>query len=367
MSDLASGVLIVSGIAAFLALLIELAGRFIADYGECRLRINGQRDLVVKGGSPLLFTLQEEGIFIPSACGGKGTCAYCKVKVTAGGGPVLPTETPFLSADEVENHVRLSCQVKIRGDMEIIIPEELFLVREYETEVERLVDLTGQVKGLFLNILSPEEGIDFKPGQYVQLEVPRYKLSRTAEYRAYSIASSPEERGRLELQIGLFEKGIVSTYVHEYLKVGDRLSIRGPFGDFYLRESDRDILMIATGTGLAPLMSILRHIRAVGSERRITLFFGTRYEGDLYCVDELKELEKTLNDFTYVPTLSREAEDSAWKGERGRVTDLIVKQVADAAAVDVYICGNAEMVESCEEFLRQKHIPPDRIFYDKFT
>ena len=362
-----AGILIISGIAALLAVFIELAGRFIADYGECRLRINGVKDLVVKGGSPLLFTLQEEGIFIPSACGGKGTCAYCKVKVTDGGGPVLPTETPYLSEKELEDQVRLSCQVKVRSDLEIEIPEELFLVGEYETEVDRLVDLTHQVKGVFLKILSPDEGVNFKPGQYVQLEVPKYKLSGTAEYRAYSIASPPHESNILELHIGLFEKGIVSTYVHDYLKQGDRLTVRGPFGDFIYRDTGRDMLLIATGTGLAPLMSILRHIRKVGNKGRITLFFGTQYRKDLYGIDELREMEKTMPFFTFVPTLSREGSDSGWAGERGRVTDLISKRIPKGADIDVYICGNAEMVDSCEDLLAKKKIPLDRIYYDKFS
>lgn len=367
MFSLLSGVLVISGIAALLALLLELADIFIADYGECRVRINRQKELVVKGGTSLLFTLQDEGIFIPSACGGKGTCAYCKVKVLEGGGPVLPTETPYLSEKDLTDHVRLSCQVKVRNDMDIDIPEDLFLVREFQVEVENLIDLTPQVKGVFLKILSPEEGITFQAGQYVQLEVPKYRLSKTAEYRAYSIASSPYDHKRIELHIGLFEKGVVSTYIHEYLKQGDGLAVRGPFGDFFYRDTGRDILLIATGTGLAPLMSILRKIRMDGSRRTITLFFGTQYQKDLYCVDELREMEKSLHAFTYVPTLSREAGDSGWTGERGRVTDLISRRIPEGADLDVYICGNAEMVDSCENLLGRKSIPQNQIYHDKFS
>jgi Na+-transporting NADH:ubiquinone oxidoreductase subunit F len=233
MSELVISLLIISGISAFLALLIEMADSFIANYGECHLLINQKKDLTVKGGSPLLFTLQEEDIFIPSACGGKGTCAYCKVKVLQGGGPVLPTETPYLSEAEIKDGVRLSCQVKVRNDLVLEIPEKLLLIQEYKTRVERINDLTPNIKGIILEIFHPDDGIFFKPGQYIQLEIPKYKRSQGPEYRAFSIASSPRENKKIELYIGLVEKGVVSPYVHEYLKQGDELVIRGPFGDFY--------------------------------------------------------------------------------------------------------------------------------------
>lgn len=360
-------ILIISGISAFLALLIELADYFIANYGECHLLINKKKDLTVKGGSPLLFTLQEEGIFIPSACGGKGTCAYCKVKILQGGGPVLPTETPYLSDVEIRDGVRLSCQVKVRDDLVLEIPEELLLIQEYKTKVESIIDLTPTIKGIVLEIIHPDEGIVFKPGQYIQFEIPKYKLSRGPEYRAFSIASSPSENKKIELYVGLVEKGVVSTYIHHYLKQGDEIVIRGPFGDFYYRDSKRDILMIATGTGLAPIMSLLRYMQEEKIQRKTTLFFGTRTQKDLYFVDELKRLEKELPVFKYIPSLTREAEGSSWQGERGRVTVLLKKYFPEIADCDVYICGNSNMVESCLEFFKEKNIPEDRIYFDKFT
>jgi Na+-transporting NADH:ubiquinone oxidoreductase subunit F len=367
MAELIISIFVVSGIGALLALLLELADRFIADYGDCHIVVNKEKDLVVKGGSPLLFSLQEEGIFIPSACGGKGTCAYCKVKVLEGGGPVLPTETPYLSASEVEDHVRLSCQVKVRNDLSIEIPEELFLIKEFKVKVKSIVDLNPYIKGIILEILSPDEGITYRPGQYIQLEIPKYKSSSGPEFRAFSMASTPEKTKEVELYVGLVEKGIVSTYIHQYLKEGDELLMRGPFGDFYYRESDRDILMIATGTGLAPIMSILRYMRREKIQRNITLFFGTRLEGDLFCIEELKDLAKELPKFSFIPTLSRMPDDSLWKGERGRVTALIEQRIPDGANLDVYICGNPEMVDSCLEILKAKGIPEGQIYFDKFS
>jgi Na+-transporting NADH:ubiquinone oxidoreductase subunit F len=367
MSQLIFSILIISGIGALFALLLELADAFIANYGECRISINREKELVVEGGNPLLFSLMEEGIFIPSACGGKGTCAYCKVKVLEGGGPILPTETPYLTEEEQAENVRLSCQVKVRNDLVIELPAELFLIKEFKVKVDRIIDLTPFINGVTFGILSPVEGISFKPGQYIQLEVPKYKLSKEPEYRAFSMASSSKKPHSVELYIGLAEKGVVSTYVHEYLKEGEELIMRGPFGDFYFRDSERDILLIATGTGLAPIMSILRHIRSEQIQRKTTLFFGTRIREDLYCVEELREMEKQLPAFTFIPTLSREAEGTQWEGKRGRVTDLIEDLVPEGAKYDVYICGNPDMVDSCTSRLLKKGIPEDQIYFDKFS
>jgi len=367
MPQLILSILIIAGIGALLALLLELADIFIANYGECRITINREKKLIVQGGNPLLFSLMEEGIFIPSACGGKGTCAYCKVKVLEGGGPILATETPYLTAEEQAGNVRLSCQVKVRNDLEIELPEELFLIKEFKVKVARIEDLTPSIKGVTLEILSPEDGISYKPGQYIQLEVPKYKLSKEPEYRAFSMSSTAKKTHSVELYIGLVEKGVVSTYIHEYLREGEELVMRGPFGDFYYRDSERDILMIATGTGLAPIMSILRYMREEKVQRKAILFFGTRTVKDLYCAEELNELENQLSSFTFIPTLSREAERSPWKGKRGRVTDLIDELVPEGADRDVYICGNPDMVDSCVDRLIKKGVPEDHIYFDKFS
>ncbi|MBW1799503.1 MAG: 2Fe-2S iron-sulfur cluster binding domain-containing protein [Deltaproteobacteria bacterium] len=360
------GLLIISAIGALLALLLEIADSCLADYGEKHILINDKKDLLIKGGNPLLSTLMEQGIFIPSACGGKGTCSYCKVKVLEGGGPVLPTERPYLGPEELNDHVRLSCQVKVKEDVKIEIPEELFLVKQFRVKLQGLEDLTPEIKGLKLEILSPGEGITFKPGQYVQLEVPKYKLTRGSEYRAYSIASSSERHHEVGLIITKAPGGAVSTYVHDYLNAGDELVINGPYGDFFLRESDRDILMIATGSGLAPIRSILFQIENERIQRAAALFFGARTRKDLYYYDEMKSLEERLANFTYIPTLSRATDEDKWEGEKGRVTSLIEKHIPENASIDVYICGSPAMVESCLELLKKKGVPSDRIFFDKF-
>jgi Na+-transporting NADH:ubiquinone oxidoreductase subunit F len=267
----------------------------------------------------------------------------------------------------LQENVRLSCQVKVRNDLKIVIPEALFLIKEFKVRAGHTEDFTPDIREIQFGIIEPEEGIKFKPGQYVQLQIPKYELTKEPEYRAYSISSSAEEHDRIELIIGKVYGGAVSTYVHDYLKEGEELLINGPYGDFYLRDSDRDILMIATGTGLAPIKSILHQIERDKIQRKTTLFFGARTKKDLLYHEKLKEFETTIPNFSYVPTLSRPTEEDRWDGETGRVTNLIEKNIAKNAQVDVYLCGSPAMVDSCTELLAQKGIPEDRIFYDKFA
>jgi Na+-transporting NADH:ubiquinone oxidoreductase subunit F len=366
MTTIIAGILVISTIAALLALLLELADSRIADYGIRSIDINGERKLEVAGGRTLLSTLMEEGIFVPSACGGKGTCAYCKVGVVEGGGAVLPTETPHLSDEELAGNVRLACQVKVKRDLRLDLPTEYFQIREYRVLVEKAELCRYDIRRVTLNILEPEEGITFVPGQYLQLQVPRYERSDRPEFRAYSIASDAAEHRRVDLMITKVEGGIVSTYVHDHLAEGDELVARGPFGDFHLLDSERDILLIATGSGLAPILSVLSQIEREGIGRKTTLFFGGRRTRDIFCRDELAGFEGRLKNFSFVPALSQSSPEEGWTGERGRVTDLIEKYIADNAPVDAHLCGNPPMVRACIDLLTRKGIPADKIAYDKF-
>jgi Na+-transporting NADH:ubiquinone oxidoreductase subunit F len=365
-SELVAGLFLISVITALLALFIEAAYAYIANYGRVNITINDDKGLEVIGGDPLLSTLMGNRIFIPSACGGKGTCGYCKVRVLEGADPLLPTERPYLSPEEIEQQVRISCQIKVKSDLRIEIPSELFDVKEYTVRVERLEDLTPYIKGIRLSIQSPDEGITFVPGQYIQLQIPPSKLSREPEFRAYSISSHAREHQHIDLAITRVTEGIVSTYVHEYLQEGNELIARGPYGDFRLLESDRDILLIATGSGLSPIRSILYQIQDEQIARKTTFFFGARRPENLFFTEELLAFESILEDFTFIPVLSRLKPHDDWDGETGRVTDLIEKYIPDNAEVDVHICGVPAMVQSCVELLTSKGIPPERIVYDKF-
>lgn len=357
-------VVVVSVISAILALILTFADKYIADYGEVNLIINGEEPLVVEGGDSLLSTLRQQKIFIPSACGGKATCGYCKVKVLSGAGPVLATELPFLSKEEQAGNTRLSCQVKLKQDMKIEIPEELFNVREYDVTVESMEDVTNKIKRVRFKL--PEgETIKFKPGQYVQIMAPAYEGNDEEVYRAYSIASSALDHNHIELFIG-FAGGIGTTYVHKYLKVGDTVKLNGPYGDFYYQDGEGEVLLVGAGTGMAPLLSILYHLRDNKVERKVRMLFGARTPDDLFALEEMKMFEKELYDFKFMPTLSRVTEEMNWQGDTGRVNNSIEKYVKKGENLTAYLCGSPVMIESIKESLAEKDIPEDHIHYDAF-
>lgn len=353
-------------LSALFAVLLTVADRTIGNYGEVMLTINEDKEFKVQGGSSLLSTLIEEKIFIPSACGGKGTCGYCKVQVHDGGGPVLATELPFLSEEELKKDVRLSCQCKVKQDIKIEIPEELFNVKEYEAIVESVTDLTSTIK--LLRFKLPEgEQVSFKPGQYVQLKAPIYEGNDEEVYRAYSIASSPSHKDYIDLVIGYVPQGIATTYVHMHLRAGDVVNINGPYGDFYYKDdNNREMIMVAVGTGVAPILSILDYMKEHDIKRKAVFYFGARTPDDLVMEEHFRELEKTLYDFKYIPTLSRVTEEHNWTGERGRVNNAIDKYVLDGENKEAYLCGNEAMINTVVAALKAKGIPEELIYYDKF-
>jgi len=322
MEEIIMTTLALTGISAIFALLLTIADRTVGDYGEVQITINDDKEFMIEGGDPLLSSLIDEKIFIPSACGGKGTCGYCKVQIFEGGGPVLQTELPFLTEEEVKDSVRLSCQCKVKQDIKIGIPEELFNIKEFDSTVESIVDLTEIIKLIRVKLPEGEE-IKFKPGQYIQLKAPLYEGNVEEVYRAYSIASSPSEKEYVDLVIGYVPEGIATTYVHHYLNEDDIVNINGPYGDFYYQDGDRDMLLVAVGTGVAPILSILKHMDENNIERKATFYFGAKTPGDLFMIDYFKELEERVYDFEFVPCLSRVTEEHNWDGFKGRVNNAI--------------------------------------------
>jgi len=367
MGHLFLSLIALSCLGAGLALLLEVADSYLGFYGQCHIDINsGEKEFTIQGGGSLLSTLMEQGIFIPSACGGRGSCGYCKVRIHGGGGPLLPTETPWLGPEEIEAQVRISCQVKVRGDMIIEIPPELFLIREFRSRVEGLRNLTHEIKELRLRLIE-SDAISFKPGQYVQFQVPEYEGCPESVYRAYSIASAAHESGSITLIVTRVPGGLATTYIHEVLKAGDEVAFNGPYGDFYLRDSDREIFLVATGSGLAPIMSILYQIAEERISRKTTLIFGARHRTDFFYLEEIEALKGKIPGLEAIFTLSRPEEEDQWEGERGRVTDVLERIIKEGANKEAYLCGNPAMVESCVELLMKKGIPEELIFYDKFA
>jgi len=356
----------VTTFTGILAFLLTLADRTIGNYGEVKIRINGEKEYIVDGGDSLLASLIEQKVFIPSACGGKGTCGYCKVKVEEGGGPVLPTELPWLTEEELEDNVRLSCQCKVKEDLKIEIPEELFSVREYEATVESIEDMTETIKKLRLRFKKGEE-INFKSGQYIQFKAPIYEGNDEEVYRAYSIASPPSHKDYIDLFIGYVPNGICTTYVHKHLKEGDTVEINGPYGDFHYQDNyDNDMVMVAVGTGIAPILSILYYMRDNDIKRKARFYFGAKTPDDLFLLDEIEELEENLYDFKFIPTLSRVLDEHNWIGERGRVNVALDKHIQSPKDKEAYLCGSPGMIDTVVELLTEKGILEEYIYYDKF-
>lgn len=365
MSEIIRTVIIISSITGILAYLLSLANKTIGNYGEKKLIINEEKEYTVDGGDTLLSALIESEIFIPSACGGKGSCGYCKVNVIEGGGRFLPTESGYVSPEEQAEGVRLSCQLKVKEDMKIQIPEELFNVKQFDYDVEFINDVTPKIKHLKLHLPEDNE-IHFKPGQYIQIFTPKYKGNKEEVYRAYSIASSPKDKTSLELFIGLELHGICTTYIHNFLSAGDKLTIVGPYGDFCYQDSDKEMIMIAIGTGMAPIMSILKYMKDENINRKATFYFGARTRKDLYMIEELEALKEFLPNFELITCLSRPTEECNWDKDTGRVTDLIKKYVKDAEECEAYLCGSPVMIDSVIPLLKEKGMSEEAIMYDKF-
>ncbi len=370
MGTIAVAIFIISGVGAFLATLLVFAERVITNYGDVEIDINkGEKKFTVKGGGSLLETLSAQKIFIPSACGGRGTCAYCKVRVIEGAGSLLPTEEPYMNAQERAEGVRLSCQVKVRNALKIQIPESLFAIKEYVCVCEKITDYTYDIKQFNLKLVDPPT-INYKPGQYIQFLAPAYEGSPLEVYRAYSISSDPADKSTIELIVRRVPDGICTTYLFDHLKEGDRMKINGPYGQFSLRDTRVPIIFIAGGSGVAPIKCMLHEMKNTGNTRKAIFFFGVRTTKDLFLIDEMKNFEKEIAHFTFVPAVSQPEEGSNWQGVTGRVTNVAegyLKKQSDAKEFEGYLCGSPGMIDSSVKVLTACGIPEEKIYYDKFS
>ncbi len=361
---LSTGFLVVAGV--FLSGLLVIAEKKILNFGPCTIDINnGEKKLQVNGGGSLLSALARESIFIPSACGGRGSCAYCKVIVRDGGGNVSPVEEPYFSAEERKNGTRLSCQVKVRNDIRIEIPKEYFSVKKYRGRCISKRQLTHDIYELRIGLLEPKE-IEFTAGQYVQLESKEYK-GRESVIRAYSISSLPSDKKQVELIIRRVPNGICTTWVFDYLKEGQEIALSGPYGEFRLQPTEAPVLFIAGGSGMAPIWSMLRDMREKGINRQAHYFFGALTQNDLFFLDEMKQLEKELPNFRFVPALSKEPDESDWTGERGIITEVVKKHIPDTSDHEAYLCGSPGMIDACIKALTGNGMKAEKIYYDKFA
>jgi len=357
---------VVSSIGAGLAAVLVVSEHFFADYGPCKITVNEEREFTIEGGKDLLSVLTGEKLFIPSACGGRGTCGLCKFKVLEGAGPLLPTEEPYLEKDERESNVRLACQVKVRNNLKIEIPRELLAIKEYTCKCTDIKDLTHDMKQFRFELIEPES-IDYIPGQYIQLLAPAYEKSSEEVYRAYSISSDPKDKNAIELIIRLVPGGICTTYCFEYLKVGDEVKMNGPYGDFRLSDTDAPIVFIAGGSGMAPIKCMLHHMKNTGNKRKATYYFGTNIVKELFLTDLMRDFESELTDFRFVPVVVEPEQDKNWDVETGLVTEAIQRVLKNASESEAYLCGSPGMIDATIKILHELGMNDDRIFYDKFA
>jgi len=355
------------GISTVLAVIMVLAESTIGNYGDVTIDINdGEKKVGARGGKPLLTTLKDAKVFIPSACGGRGSCGLCKCKVKSGAGDILPTELPWLSEQEKKDNIRLSCQLKVKSDMQVEIDPELLYVREFSTTVIGLENLTHDIKQLTLRLDDPGY-IEYKAGQFMQIETPVYALTDEPVYRAYSMSSVPSSHNIVEMEVRLVPDGICTTYVHKHVKVGDKMTVNGPYGDFHLSDSGREMICIAGGSGMAPLKSILYDMREKKDPRKSTYFFGAKSKRDLFLLDEMKQLESDLADFKFIPALSEPKPEDGWAGETGLITEVVDRHTGDLSNAEAYLCGSPFMIDACIVVLKKHGMPEANIFYDKFS
>ena len=365
--------LAVAGISAALAALISITDRIVNNYGEVTIDVNsGSKKLEVTGGANLLVTLAESGIFVPSACGGRGSCGECKVKVNSDVGPHLPTELPYLNKEQIQNNVRLSCQVKLKTDIGIEIPEYLFKIKQYTGTVERIRDVTHDIKEVYFK-LDDGQTVDFRAGQYGQIEVPPYDKVKDRTQRAYSMSSVPSDSNHVEFLVRLVPGGIVTTYVHDRLKEGEKMKVIAPFGEFYVRETDATMICVAGGSGMAPFKSILYDFieKDKMKERDIWYFFGARTKKDLFYLDELEKMQNEHERFHFVAALSEPQPEDDWKGESGLITEVLSRYLKEKISQDKpkegYLCGSPGMLDACMAVMRDSGMTDDKIYFDKFA
>jgi len=366
---------LLAAIAVFLATVVGMAGllvlaaRYLVTYGTVQLKINDEEPMPVDGGQNLLMALYGKKLFIPSACGGRGTCGYCKVKVPPGddaAGPVLPTELPFLTRKEIRAGVRLSCQIKVKKDIRIFIPEEFLKVQEFHARVASTRPVTPDIKEIRFAIEEPKE-IEFQAGQFVQVRVPAPDEPNGFVFRAYSISSAVYEKGEVELNVRLVPKGKGTTFLFG-LTEGDPVIFTGPYGEFRLSEDpESELILIGGGVGMAPMKCLILSLLATWPDRKCTFFFGCRGTRDIFYYDLYRDLAKKHPNFTVLYALSDLQEGEEWDGPTGFIHLWVEKEYEPEKKRQVFLCGPPPMINAAMKVLQEKGIRiAEEAFYDKF-
>ncbi|SHI35617.1 Na+-transporting NADH:ubiquinone oxidoreductase subunit F [Mesonia phycicola] len=424
---------IVASVIVFLALILLLVGVLLGakaklvPSGPVKINVNGEKDIEVGSGGTLLSTLGDNKLFLPSACGGGGTCIQCKCIVKDGGGTILPTEAPHFTRKEIAEGWRLGCQVKVKQNMDIQIPEEVFGIKKWEATVVRNWNVASFIKEFVVEL--PED-MDYKAGGYIQIEVPKCEIKfqdidiqahpeehpgepdkfkkewdnfklwplvmknpETVE-RAYSMASYPAEGREVMLNVRIatppFDRakngwmdvnpGVASSYIFSRKK-GDKVTISGPYGEFFINESDAEMLYVGGGAGMAPMRSHLYHLfKTLRTGRKVTYWYGGRSKRELFYLEHFRELEREFDNFKFYIVLSEPLEEDNWKVKKdihsegdgflgfvhNAVIDEYLSKHDEPEEIELYFCGPPLMNKAVQKMGEDFGIPDENIRFDDF-
>ena len=424
---------IIATVAAFLLITLVLVALLLfvkqklSPSGPVTITINGEKEIEVASGSTLLTTLGNEKIFLPSACGGGGSCIQCECHVLEGGGEALPTETPHFTRKELKSGARLACQVKVKQDMNISIPEEVFGIKEWEAEVVRNYNVASFIKEFVVRI--PED-MNYKAGGYIQIEIPPCEIKYSdiditahpeehetpdkfqTEWdkfglwplvmkndevveRAYSMASYPAEGRDIMLNVRIatppwdrsknqwmeVNPGVASSYIFAQ-KPGDKVTISGPYGEFFINESEAEMLYVGGGAGMAPMRSHLYHLfKTLETGRKVTYWYGGRSKRELFYLEHFYELERKFDNFKFYLALSEPLEEDNWKVKKdindaegdgfvgfihNCVIDNYLNHHESPEDIELYFCGPPLMNQAVQKMGEDFGIPDENIRFDDF-
>ncbi len=347
-----------------LCALIELGGRIFRASGTSKIQVNGNVPQETDCGQNLLTALSAQGIFLSAACGGRGTCGRCKVKVEKGGGPLMPLERINLQQTDLSSLLRLACQVKIRQDLCLQIDEGILSTRSFKAVLEHSQVVAHEIKTLHFKLVEANESLSFVAGQYLQVF---YQLPWEKVVRAYSISSSPDDSSGFSLDVQRVDGGLMSCYLHS-LSVGDMVEVCGPFGEMKLAETDADtpLVFVAGGVGLAPLRSMVSALKKTGFNERVLLFHGARSRVNLYCEEHFRQIAARHANFSYFPVLSNPMIEEGWTGKKGLVHEIVAEEPFAGGRAKAFLCGPEKMIVAVTKVLVAKGLAPDKIITDPF-
>ncbi len=403
------GTIIFLAIILFLIIVILVAKAKLMPSGEVVVNINDKRDLTVKPGNTLLTTLSNNKILMPSACGGGGTCGMCKCRVIEGGGEILPTEVGFFTRKEIADHYRLSCQVKVKQDLKIQIPEEIFGIKKWECEVVSNHNVATFIKEFVVKL--PEgENLNFRSGGYIQIDIPKgnvdfkdfiveeefrdewdkfkmwdLKMKNPEDtFRAYSMANHPAEGNMVMLNVRIatppFDRkkggfmnvnsGIGSSFIFNQ-KPGDKVMISGPFGEFFIKDTNREMMFIGGGAGMAPMRShIFDQFLTRRTYRKASFWYGARSKREIFYEDHFRKIKEEFPNFEFHIALSEPKEEDNWTGDVGFIHQVIydkyLRTHEEPEEIEYYLCGPPMMNAAVNKMLDDLGVPKEMIAFDDF-